>query len=205
MRGIAVARHETERLVRDAKAGDRSAFDELVEIHGDRLASWVRTRLGERARRATEVEDVLQDTYVRAFEALDRFTWRHEHSFFRWLCTIAEHLIWNASRKRSHAQLKLVSDPPASGVSPSRNMRRHERFERLESSLDDLKPREREALGLSRFEGLTAREIAARMNVSEITVKRLLSRGLERLRKSMGDTESLHLPDRRLGDGGDER
>ena len=84
-------------------------------------------------------------------------------------------------------------------------MRRHERFERLESSLEDLRPEEREALRLSRFEGLTARDIAKRMNVSEITVKRMLSRGLTQLRNSLGDTESLHLPDRHLWEEGDER
>ena len=196
---------ETEKLARRAKAGDRSAFDELIEIHRDRLTSWVRTRVGEKVRRSTDVEDLLQDTYLRAFEALERFTWRNEHSFFRWLCTIAEHLIWNVSQKRAHADLKLVCDPPASGVSPSRGMRRHERFERLESSLEDLRPEEREALRLSRFEGLTARDIARRMNVSEITVKRMLSRGLTQLRNSLGDTESLHLPDRQLWDEGDER
>ncbi len=204
MRGFMATRNDPKRLVRRAKAGDRPAFDELIDLHRERLESWVRSRMGERIRRATEVDDLLQDTYLRAFEALNRFTWRNEHSFFRWLCTIAEHLIWNASQKRAHADFKLACDPPASGVSPSRNLRRQERFDRLESSLKGLEPEEREAIRLSRFEGLKAREIAERMGVSEITVKRMLSRALAKLRSTLGDTESLHLPDRQLGEGGDE-
>ena len=198
-------RSDTEELVRRAKAGERAAFDELARIHGDRLAGWIRTRMGEKVRRSLDVSDVVQDTYLRAYGALDRFVYRNERSFFRWLCTIAEHRIWNAAQKRTNAPLSLSDDPPADSVSPSRGLRREERFERLETALENLNPDERAALELSRFEGIPAREIAARMSVSERTVKRLLSRGLKKLRVAMGHTESFHLPHRRLDEDREDR
>ncbi len=108
MRGFAVTNDETERLVRRAKAGDRSAFDELIEIHRDRLTSWVRTRVGEKVRRSTDVEDLLQDTYLRAFEALDRFTWRNNHEGRRYyeLRPVPLHvgLLWRMPRAKGRAK-----------------------------------------------------------------------------------------------------
>ena len=86
----------------------------------------------------------------------------------------------------------------ASHTSPSRGLRRAERLERLKDALRDLKPEQREAIELAKIDGLKVREIAARMNRSEVAVKQLLSRGLRRMKKTFGDTESLHLPDQGL-------
>lgn len=173
-------------LLAEAKRGDRDAFDELLELHRGRLEAWTRTSVGGRIRHRVEVEDLLQETCLRAFQSLDRFTWRHEDSFLQWLCTIARHLIWNASQKRTSDDLKLTIEVPAGGISPSREMRRDERFDRLEESLAGLKPEEREAILLSRVEGLKIRQIAERMNRSEPAVKSLIARSLARLKKSIG-------------------
>jgi DNA-directed RNA polymerase specialized sigma24 family protein len=64
-----------------------------------------------------------------------------------------------------------------------------------------LKTDEREAVTLSRIEGLKMKEIAERMGRSPAAVKMLLFRGLKQLKKSFGDTESLHLPERSLDPG----
>ena len=198
MKGFVMTEESMEALVQRAKAGDRSAFDELLERHTDRLRSWIRSRLGAKLRRNVEVEDLLQDTHLRAFRSLDRFTWNQEDSFYRWLCTIAQHLIWSASQKRSSNDIRLIADPPASGVSPSRHMQRKERLERLDEALHSLNPEEREAVQLARIEGLKVKEVAKRMKRPEPTVKSLIARSLRKLRESFGDTESLHLPDRLL-------
>ncbi len=67
-----------------------------------------------------------------------------------------------------------------------------------------LTPDQRNALMLARIDGLRAKEIAGRMNRSEEAVRQLLMRALRQLRTSIGDTESLHLPDRRLLEEGYE-
>jgi DNA-directed RNA polymerase specialized sigma24 family protein len=48
---------------------------------------------------------------------------------------------------------------------------------------------------LARLDGLPTPEIARKLGMSEESVRQMLSRGLKRLRKTMGPTESLRLPD----------
>ena len=129
MKGLMVEHDPIELLVDGAKEGDRAAFDELVQIHQSRLKTFVQSRIGSDLKQSLDAEDVLQDAFVRSFELIDRFTWKGEESFFRWLTAIAGHLIWNASQKRCRDTLRLVTDIPG-GVSPSRVVRREERFER---------------------------------------------------------------------------
>jgi RNA polymerase sigma factor (sigma-70 family) len=102
--------------------------------------------------------------------------------------------------------LALRIDKPSPDVSASRGLRREERLARLEKSLAQLKPVQREIIVLAKIEGLTAREITRRLGLSEAAVRQAISRGLKQLRERFGDTESLHLPDRRLdGDSDDAR
>ena len=201
MRGSIVTLPNEQALVARAKEGDRAAFDELLQSHRNRLESWIRTHVGARVRSKVDIDDLVQDTHLRAFESMRRFTWRGESSFQMWLQAIAEHLVWNASQKKSTGEIALSVDTPKSSVSPSRHVRRDERFDRLEKALKDLRPEEKEAVRLSRFEGLKIREIADRLNKSESAVKSLIARSLRKVRESFGDTESFNLPDRRLDVG----
>jgi RNA polymerase sigma-70 factor (ECF subfamily) len=189
-----MAQESLDTLVQKARKGDRTALERLLEAHRAPLRSWVSSRLGDRLRRQIDAEDIVQEAQLRALESIQRFTPRGEGSFLRWLCTIALHLIWSASQKRSGKDLTLAVEPPGSGVSPSRSLRRQERLERLEESLARLRPEEREVVKLSRIEGLKVREIAERVGRPEPTVKSLIARSLRKLREDFGDTESLHLP-----------
>jgi len=184
-------------LLDRARSGDRRAFDELVELHRPRLEALIESRLGKEIRRAVEPGDVLQETLLRAFSSIARFDPRGSGSFLRWLGGITEHVILNFARKAGHeAVLPLEQDLPGGGVSPSKALRRGERFDRLEDALARLSPEHRQVIVLARVEGLTTGEIAARMDRSEGAVRHLLIRALRSLRASFGDTESFHLPPR---------
>jgi RNA polymerase sigma-70 factor (ECF subfamily) len=194
---------ETEALVRRAQHGDREAFDELVNVHARRLEALVHSRMGAHLKRVYEVDDVVQEVLVRSFAAMDRFRWEGDGSFMRWLGSIAEHVILKlAGRYEREHKLSILGDPPGTRVSPSRSLRREERFERLRQAVSALSPDHREVMLLARVEGLRIKEIARRMSRSPEATKQLLSRALQALRKSFGDTESLHLPPRSLKDEG---
>lgn len=205
MKEIVVTQESEESLASSARAGDRSAFEVLLDLHRVHLERWVESRIGPKLRARIDVEDVVQETQLRAFESIGRFTWRGPDSFFRWLCVIAQHLIWNASKKRSGRDSRLVVEPPDSAVTPSTTLRRQERFDRLEQSMRGLKTEEREAVQLSRIDGLRVKEVAKRMKRPEPTVRSLIARALKKLRDSFGDTESLHLPDQQFGAKDDGR
>ncbi len=83
-------------------------------------------------------------------------------------------------------------------VSPSKGMRRDERFERLKEALEDLTPEYREVILLARIERLPGKEIAKRLDRSPAAAAQLLSRALKKLRENFGDTESLNLPQRSI-------
>jgi RNA polymerase sigma-70 factor (ECF subfamily) len=207
MQALMEDQDQTLRLVAAAKRGDRKAFDRLAALFQDRVRTsvegWTKFQLGPRV----EIDEVLQETLVRAFRSLDRFQWDGEDSFFRWLCGIAKHALAQAIQdERKQRAAKRAPEAADAGPSRSKVLRREERLDRLEEALEQLKPEYRQVIQLARIDGLTTREIAARMERSPNAVKHLLARALRQLRDEFGDTESLNLPrDRRLrgGEGDD--
>lgn len=188
-------------LVKKAQGGDRAAFEKLFSEHREPLERFVHHRLGPRLRSQTEAEDVLQETFLRACQSIQRFRWRNEGSFGRWLCSIAEHVILklaNREERRRKLYLELAAAPAREDATPSRALRRDERLERLQAALGGLSPDHREVIMLARIEGLRIKEIAKKMERSPNAVLLLLSRALKKLRDSFGDTESFHLPAERL-------
>ena len=183
-----------------AQRGDREAFDALADAHRERLLAFVRTRLGHGLRTRVEPEDLVQDALLRAFESVARFEWRGPDSLFNWLASIVEFRIRDLSRSaRRKPQLPLTIDPAGDEVSPSKNLRREERFDRLETALDRLSGDHREVIRLAHIKKLSLDEIAQRTNRTPGAVRQLLLRALEKMRESFGDeTESLHLPSRSL-------
>ena len=194
MKGQAVRTDATEILVSRARDRDERAFEELVKRFQPRLGAQIRSRMGPSVRAKMEVQDVLSETFACAFQSIARLNWQGEETFYRWLASIAEHVIRNASRKKGWDQLQLEKDVPGSDTSPPTKLRRRERFERLEKALQGLSADHQRALMMARIEGLKIREIAAKMERSPDAVKKLLARALVELKRSFGDTESLHLP-----------
>jgi RNA polymerase sigma factor (sigma-70 family) len=186
-------------LFAKAQGGDRAAFDALVAKYQTRLATLARLRLGSELRGHVEVEDVLQDALLRALRSLPEASFESEQTFFGWLACIVEHVIVDLARSRAaRPETRLDGDFADSAVSPSRGLRREERFARLERALDDLGQDDREVIILARIQGLPLKEIALRMGRSHAAVAQLLTRALRKLRSSFGNTGSLHLPDRHL-------
>ena len=83
----------TEALFTDAQNGDRAAFDARVDRFHGPLQAFVESRLGDHVRAKAGVEDVLQDTYLRAFQSIGSIRWKGEQSFYSYLASTAEHVI----------------------------------------------------------------------------------------------------------------
>ena len=193
-------------LITRARQGDRGAFDELAGSCRDRLERLVRFRLGPSLRQQLDPEDVMQETYLRAFRSIDRFVWRSEDSFFQWLSGIARNVVREAcARLRGADERRAEGDeePAAGAPSLSQGLRRGERLERLQKALDQLPPSYRQVLRSVVVEGLPLVEIARRLGKTPNAVSLLLLRANRKLRASFGDTQSLHLPPDSLdwGDG----
>ena len=83
-----------------------------------RLEHQIRSRMGAKAQSRKEVEDVFQETIAAALESLQKLKWQGEEPFYRWLGSIAEHLIWSASKEDLKSPLALERDVAANNVSP---------------------------------------------------------------------------------------
>jgi RNA polymerase sigma-70 factor, ECF subfamily len=205
-----------ESLIKKAQNGDRESFDLLFEQHREGLMSLLRRRTGPRLRALVEVEDLYQDTCLKAYEAIRDFQFRGGNSLLPWLGRIAENVIRNAARhhfkthKRYHQEVSLdlpctgaASSAPvrhlaAEGCSPSQAMSREERLKRLENAFRGLSKDHREAIFLARLRGLPIKEIAVRMGRSPDAVSMLILRALRELKQRFGHTDSLSLPSRGL-------
>jgi len=193
-----------------SQAGDGDAFEQLVRGYSRQLRARIHSRLGRRLRSEIEVEDVEQETLLKAFTSLRRAEWRGRKSFFRWMAEIAEHVMGQVARRRfiskkrgaglARAPRSLLngdssdSTPVSPGPSPIEVLRRSERFERLEKALAILSDEHRQVILLARIEELPIKKIAEKMNRSPDAVSMLLHRALRRLREVFGNTDSFLLP-----------
>ncbi len=188
-------------LVRRAKAGELAAFEALANRYEQRVYALARRIL----RHPQDAEDVTQQAFLSALEHLDGF--REEASFSTWLLRIATFAALKVIRKRNG--LEVVSLDEATEASPDRDSIPHPEYiadwrespERLVSrnetrrlideALDELDEKHRVVFLLRDVEGLSVRETAEALGLSEVNVKvRLLRARLqlrERLTQAFGD------------------
>ena len=193
-------------LVKKVQSGDRQAFDALASALRERLESYLRARIRAHVRHKIDVQDLVQETFARAFECVERFQGEDLDAFAGWITGIGRNVFLKAMEKDGRRQpLKLVREPEMDAPSPSKAMRRKERLEHLERSLRGLSPDYQEVVRLARIDGLPLEEVARRMHRSPAAAKKLLWRALKELKDAFGDTESLHLPPRPGYPGGGNR
>jgi RNA polymerase sigma-70 factor, ECF subfamily len=184
-------------LLGRARQGDAGAASLLFERYRRRLAVLVRYKLGEQGRGKLDIEDLVQETMLRAYRDLDSFTYRSPGSFLRWLSAIADHVIADAARYQGRARrhateiLRFRSDSnplgpePVDSLTPSRAFAWAERLEALLRKMDELPEQYREALLLSKIEGLTTEELSVRLQKPREAVSLLVFRAVRRLRELM--------------------
>ena len=146
-------------------------------------------------------EDVLQETYARAWKSIAGFRGKDLPELFGWLRRIAEHVIVDLIGRHKSKDIIYVEetrDSPHPEPSPSKGLRREERLTRLQEALDGLSPEQREIIILVRIQGLKIKDAAGKMNRTPNAAMKLLTRALKKLKETFGDTESLHLPQRGL-------
>lgn len=130
-------------------------------------------------RNKADVEDLCQDVYVRVYEAAQK---QFPYPVRPFVFTVARNLLINRVKREQVVGIEAIGDLDTLNVAidepgPDRNAMAREELRRLQAALDQLPPRCREAVVLSKIEGLSRREIANRMGISEDTVHRHLTDG----------------------------
>ncbi|MCK4873008.1 MAG: sigma-70 family RNA polymerase sigma factor [Phycisphaerales bacterium] len=168
-----------EELARRAQAGSVAAFARLVSIYQGRLYNFLLRRTGSTA----DAEDLTQETLVRAWRHIGRY--HPGRSFSTWVFTIAGRLA--ATHQRDEAvRRKHENDPGAHraqmcGLADDR-LDRHEQHRAIWDAAEHvLTPVQHAVLWLRYAEDMPAKDIAHIVGRSQIAVRVMLHRTLERL------------------------
>jgi RNA polymerase sigma-70 factor, ECF subfamily len=166
-------------VIGQIRAGDRGSYQILVERHARTLFK-VAYRI---TRNEGDSEDVVQESFVRAWRNLDRFDERA--TFATWIQRIATNCALDQVRKR-----KWVSDtggemPEVIDAAPKadRLLESQETRRRLEAGMKTLSPQEREAFLLRHVAGNSIPEISERLKLGQSAAKHSVFRAVEKLRR----------------------
>jgi RNA polymerase sigma-70 factor (ECF subfamily) len=183
-------------LVAKAQGGNLFAFEEIVRRYQRRVYGTA-LRI---VRRHDVADDVVQDAFLRAYQALERFD--RQRPFGPWICRIAANLAVNHVRSpesREEALPESLAEAPAPDQGPLGGVLESEGREVLDRAMDRLSPEQRAVFVLRVFEELSYQEIAEALGISPGTVMSRLSRARERLREAL--TPYLGMAMRRAGGG----
>jgi RNA polymerase sigma-70 factor (ECF subfamily) len=191
--------HKTQELVALAQGGDNSALDQLCKVYSERVQRMVRFRMGTELRGKLESMDLVQDAFVAALKGLDRFEYRDEGDFLRWMSKIAENRIRD-NLKRLHADKRDIRrevpvenhvsttgdncprmPEPIRTTTPSVIISVSEELDKLENAMNLLKPQYREVIVLNQIEGLSLKKIGDRLSKSPDAVRMLVARAMASL------------------------
>ena len=171
---------------RSRVAPQAAATEGLYERHAAKLQSYCRHQLGSRE----EAEDAVQTTYMNAFRALGRGVVPEAES--AWLFKIAENVC--LSRRRSSWRRGRIESPSDFGVieeiipGPSRQ---NDELIGIEDALASMPEQQRRAILLREWQGLSYREIAEELELSQAAVETLIFRARRSLAQGLEQPDSV--------------
>ena len=193
-RSISVGSSIEIRFIERLQVGEEQAFDEFVT----RYTSNVYALLFRLTENAEEAQDLTQETFLRAFNAIKNF--RGDADLKTWLYRIAVNESRNRfrwwKRRKSNVTISLdaetnYNESPLSeriaddSANPEAETLRHERESALRKALSELSTNFREVIILRDIEGLSYEEVASALETNVGTVKSRIARGREELRKKL--------------------
>ncbi|MDZ4780007.1 MAG: sigma-70 family RNA polymerase sigma factor [Planctomycetia bacterium] len=192
-----------QQLVERVRRADTAALADYVQAKRPQLLGFIEKQLSAALRRKVDPEDLVQEISADAFRALAQVDLA-ERDPFSWLCQIAERRIIDAHRRYFGAQKRdagrevqlqggadssqspLVDLLIVSMTSPSSAFSRNQRENLLLAALDKLPGEQRDALRMRYIENLPSKEIAERLNKSDVAVRVMLTRSLKKLQELLG-------------------
>ena len=176
---------EEAALVRSAQGGDAAAFTAIVR-HFQRPVYRIAYGL---TRNAADADDLAQETFMRAYQAIGRF--RAGEPLFPWLARIATNLAFSLFRRRRRRPETSIEPLVEAGRQwsveddPADHAERGERREQVQSAFETLTDEHQAVLVLRVVQDLSYEEIARVLGVPAGTVMSRLSRARAELKKKL--------------------
>lgn len=168
-----------EQIVQRAVNGDREAFTALYDRHFDKIYRYIYVKVRSQA----EAEDLTQDVFIKAYEAIKSYKWR-DLPFTAWLFKIAHNRVIDHVRKTAKEK-KTSLDEAGAIASGDPVYMTEQNFEiyQLKDALTKLPDAQREVATLRFIAELSIAEVAVTLGKSEGTVKALQFNAIASLRK----------------------
>ncbi len=185
-------------LIERAQAGDRSAFELLVQRYDRQVLRLALNVLGS----SEDARDVYQEAFLKIYRNLHRF--RFECAFYTWIYRIVTNIcLDHLRRRRSHPEeqpplLRTASSEErrdtdffdcqqetALHADPERQVLGHEIGRKVEAALQALSPRERVVFEMRHYQGMKLRAIGEALGTTEETVKNSLFRATRKMRAQL--------------------
>lgn len=198
-------------VVAQVQAGDRDAFRFLVDRHGRNLFRLAYRMTGNQQ----DSEEIVQETFLRAYKALDRFEMRS--NFGTWIYRIAvnrtlDFLNAKKTQMATKDTYQIADDPDpensrevqvaAQDAGPDRMLMSVEMKARMAQALALLTPAERVAFTMRHMEGRSIEEISQTLNLKTSAAKNSVFRAVQKLRQQLEPFASPGSPARPARGGG---
>jgi RNA polymerase sigma factor (sigma-70 family) len=175
-----------QELMRIVQSGDYSPASEIYDRYSGRIYNFAFRFL----RNSEAAEDATQEVFVKMLKHANQF--HGDAKLSTWLFSITANwcrdYLRKADNKSKESDDVLITLPAPSELGPDRNLERRESEQRVRKALQSLTAEQREAILLSRYQGLSYAEIAQIAGCSEGAVKTRVFRAMETLKKTlMGD------------------
>ena len=168
-------------LVLQLKEGNENAFTALYQTYWAKVYNFSRLYLTSSA----EVEEVVQDVFVKVWEA--RIFIKENENFKGFLFIITRNIIFNQFRKsfneNAYKLAILKSSSETYGI--EEEMEASDLQSYINKLIEELPPRQREVFQMSRDQHLSYKEIAQQLDITEKTVERHINEALKFLRKNV--------------------
>ncbi len=160
--------------------GDAEAASRLVARHLPRMTALARRMLGDSA----EAEDVAQDVFLKVWTQAKR--WQPGAAKFEtWLHRVAINACYDRLRKKRGVSLDEVGERVDPAPDPEQSMAQTQTAREVETALQDLPERQRAAIALCHYQGLSNIEAASALEISVEALESLLSRGRRALKERL--------------------
>ncbi len=160
--------------------GDESAFRCLVGRHAAKTFALTRRLL----RNDADAEEIVQEAMLRVWTNAPR--WRPDAAFTTWLYRVAFNLCLNRQRQKTFAPLDEACDPPDPSPTAADELERRETDGMVARAIAGLPDRQRAAIVLTYYEGLSNAETASVLDTTISSVEALLVRAKRSLRVELG-------------------
>ena len=171
--------NDLTQLISKAKKGDRDAFGQIYNLFYRRIFRYCKFNCAE------EAQDICQETFLRAYKSLGKFSEKRGGSFQAYLFAIARNIIIDYRRKKKDVLLKEYQDIGEEDDLDERIDKKREN-QKLKEAIAKLAETDRQIVVLRYFEEMTTYEVAKAVGMREGALRVRLHRTLKKLKEIIG-------------------